>query len=77
MSHLPKDTQQVFYDFSPKWLNLPTVSLNLPDREYERLQEIGNEKIRKKVDALRMLNMKSDADIVELQRQLDELNRHE
>lgn len=75
MSHLPKDTQQVFYDFSPKWLNLPTVSLNLPDKEYERLQEIGNEKIRKKADALRVLNMKSDADIIELQQQLDELNK--
>lgn len=74
MTHLPKDVQQVFYEFSPKWLNLPSVSLNLPDKEYERLQNIGNEKLRKRADALRVFNMKSEADIIEMQRQLDDLN---
>ena len=77
LSHLPKDAQSVFYEMSPKWLNLPTVSLNLEDEEYERLQNIGDEKLRKHVDALRMLNMKNEAELDELQKQLNELKEQQ
>ena len=73
LSHLPEDAQQTFYELSPKWATLPKTSLNLSDKEYERLQEIGNEQISQMTSALRLYYERNEPVLGEMEQQLHDL----
>ena len=73
MSHLPEEAQNPFYEMSPKWLYLPKTSLNLPDKEYERLQSIGLEQIRRMTNAMNLYLQINEPILDEMEQQLHDL----
>ena len=73
MSQLPEEAQNPFYEMSPKWQSLPKTSLNLPDKEYERLQSIGLEQIQRMTNAMNMYLQINEPALDEMEQQLYDL----
>lgn len=73
MSLLPDYAHKFFYELSPKWSNLPNTPLNLPEKEYERLQSIGLEKIGQMSNAMNLYLQINEPTLNEMEQKMHDI----